>query len=566
MPKYIEVGKDIIEFPDSMSDAQIEAVLRSQYKPPAPLDDESRRLANRAVVAKQEAQDKAGVARAKSANQKARATAIKRELATIITSGSPDGVSVVVDDEAVARKQALEAELNTLEVGTTGANVGAAAGGISGAMAGAQAGVMAGALVFGPPGAAVGGILGGILGSLAGSSAGTALGTQYDLSEAKKQVDLAPVLTEEQATALLKDRLVENAIVDVGGNLLFFAGGKVLGKTPAGRAMVNRVRAFFGNPAKAEDAAQAMFDTTTRAEATEIHRAARVDKRLQDSQKLLPEGQLLDPTKATAVDQLSHHGVLPTPGEITGRVPAPYENFLRGRDDHAFTLHRQDLADAALRTAQETPHEILDVLKVNVRPQLLDPLRNARTLEDVQAAVQALQRGLTPQEQAALSNVQIGGASPMQHLIAAKNMAEMALRTVPTSSQADLIALVTGAGAGALLGGLHTAAAGALVAAGLKHLIQKGVITYLTHPTSGFWNQVGIILSWLGRNTQARAKEAAVPQAVIAAVRSLGLEESLRAVMQEKNPAASEPATEPEPEPEPEPETGTETETGTVPQ
>ena len=33
MPKYIEVGKDVIEFPDNMSDEQITAVLSGQSAP-----------------------------------------------------------------------------------------------------------------------------------------------------------------------------------------------------------------------------------------------------------------------------------------------------------------------------------------------------------------------------------------------------------------------------------------------------------------------------------------------------------------------------------------------------
>lgn len=36
MPKYIEVGQEVIEFPDSMSDADIEKVLASQFSSPAP--------------------------------------------------------------------------------------------------------------------------------------------------------------------------------------------------------------------------------------------------------------------------------------------------------------------------------------------------------------------------------------------------------------------------------------------------------------------------------------------------------------------------------------------------
>ena len=131
------------------------------------------------------------------------------------------------------------------EVGNVGEIIGATVGGLGGTGVGATAGFM----VAGP----VGAVVGGIIGSLLGSTAGTAAGSSYDLSK-------VPTVSEEEASQLMKDRLVTNAMWDVGGNVFFLGAGRVVRVVRASPTLVAAAKNLFGEAKPAQAFVKEAFE------------------------------------------------------------------------------------------------------------------------------------------------------------------------------------------------------------------------------------------------------------------------------------------------------------------
>jgi hypothetical protein len=206
-------------------------------------------------------------------------------------------------DEAVIAP--LRQELRNLRVqakrtgvGSTGRNIGATVGGVLGALGGGALGSLAGP---------VGTVGGGIAGSAAGVAAGTALGTKLDLA-------LAEPVTADEASQLLRDRVVEDVAWDVAGNALFLVGGKVL-KVALNPEIRHRLMTEVADLARgkvgaklkraADEATEALFDATRTTTGRQALESA------TDAQ-----------ARAAGVPQLLEKsaGALPTTGQLTGKA------------------------------------------------------------------------------------------------------------------------------------------------------------------------------------------------------------------------------------------------------
>ena len=192
---------------------------------------------------------------------------------------------------------------------------------------------------------------GGLAGSALGTGLGSYLGTKLDIAAS------ADSISAEDAEQLLHDNVVEDVLLDTAGNALFFVGGKALRV-----AMTPRLREVMARVMHRRRAAQRVATAVEAATAQ-----AKIGRAPPDAPSAAAE----------AVRTLGRYerDVVPTPGQITGR-PSPVERVVRSMHPYAF-LEAED----ALRQGAEAIRR--DVVGANV-PQARQALgESVQTLAEV---------------------------------------------------------------------------------------------------------------------------------------------------------------------------------------
>lgn len=362
MPKLIQVGADVVEFPDSMTDAQIEEVLRQQFAPSQEEDPELARLRNRsALVNQQRTPTKPSVGRsAKAAAIDARLGALEAQLAELPSRDEMTPDQLATEDAIHRQIATLQAERSKLVVGDTGRTVGGAIGGTAGAALGAMTGPAAPVAV--PALSAVGGFV------------GSSIGAMYDRAQV---VDLTP----EEAEKLAREQMTEDAVIEGAFAFVPLVGGKigrVALNTPQGRRLVAQIARLKGKPIP---------------DAAKLPESVLADvKRKTDEALVANPG--LDPEAARRAAEFEALGIKPTQGQIT-RDPTQYtrERNLRGvenggeslaqrfaEQDRQLSQHLDQLAQGA-KEAPEAGDDIMKSLRTMddaERSQIDDAYKTAR--------------------------------------------------------------------------------------------------------------------------------------------------------------------------------------------
>ncbi len=445
---------------------------------------------------------------------------------------NPAPVGSAMDQvDAINRADRGRYQAPAKEMGSTGSSVAGTGGAVGGALAGAAVG-----MVFGPIGAGVGAIIG----SLVGSSAGTYAGTQYDIDQFGRAD-----ISETEAYRLIKDRLIENAIYDVGGNLLLLGGGKILRVTGASGRINAVIKSVFGegksikevgteirknkvgdllteghgplreiNPKKVY-AHPSMKPYIERVEALAKQAAEAGDeaavKRYMD---LIDELDVLDAEKAKlvtkAVGELSQSGFVPTAGQVSG-YPSWLESILRKLDPNKFKMQERALAE----TAEEFRDKALGEGAKKIENKELavfleDSFPDAKALAGLSERLRS-DRVFREQYYAKMAE----NPKAIALMEQAHQVAKMAL-TVP--QEASLLSLfpVPTVGGALLFGGPKAAAVAALLA-----LLPRILSTAATTANKGIINRAKQVTAYLQYSTKNPGKGAAMPQAIIGAIQEL---------------------------------------------
>jgi hypothetical protein len=281
-----------------------------------------------------------------------------------------------------AERDKLQAELDKYSVGDTGQTV----GGIGGALVGGGLG-----LALGGPAAPITGTLGALAGGILGTGAGTHL---YDIPAARESRDI----TDAEAAELIKDRMIQSAVVDGGFTLLFGPGGRVLGKVLNGSKIIPAIKASAKEYVEELGAAGVRAESDRvagivrkRAGAVPAGRATGVSDELG-----IPTGRTGQEAAESLIDDVRvRSGRIPTAGEAAGSVDSRLEGFVRGQAPAPFAQNARILAETAEQIRRDALR-VLDDVGAATGPDL-----GNKIAEVVKSADTTLKRVTGPTFQAA---------------------------------------------------------------------------------------------------------------------------------------------------------------------